>query len=174
PLVLALVAAVAWFVFCARLGRAGERLAFRLPLYLFALVLGVASIVPTTFLIAVEEAVLHLVPNGTPGRDLVFYVLGVGFREELSKLLLFAPLVLVLRMRGTPLDVLVCGALVGLGFALVENLQYFARGDLSTAMARFLTANFLHMAMTAITAHALDDLVRAKEDRSFDASRSFL
>jgi RsiW-degrading membrane proteinase PrsW (M82 family) len=174
PLVLAIVSAAAWIAFCLRLGRAFERPAFRLPLYLAAFGLGIASIVPTTFLITVEEAALHLVPDGTPGRDLVFYVLGVGLREELSKLLLFAPLLLVLRRRGTKLEVLVCGALVGLGFAVVENLEYFARGDLSAAMARFLTANFLHMAMTALTANALDDLVRSKEDRSFDVSRTFL
>jgi RsiW-degrading membrane proteinase PrsW (M82 family) len=174
PLVLAIVSAAAWIAFCLRLGRVFDRPAFRFPIYLAAFVLGIASIFPTTFLITVEEAALHLVPDGTPGRDLVFYVLGVGLREELSKLLLFAPLLLVLRCRGTKLEVLVCGALVGLGFAVVENLDYFARGDLSAAMARFLTANFLHMAMTALTANALDDLVRAKDDRSFDASRTFL
>ena len=55
---------------------------------------------------------------------------------------------------------LVCGAFVGLGFASEENLGYLSDGDLATAMARFLTANFLHMSMTAILAGALDEMVR--------------
>jgi hypothetical protein len=35
-------------------------------------------------------------------------------------------------------------------------------------MARFLTANFLHMAMTALTANALYDFTRAPEAHSFE------
>ncbi len=162
-LVMTGIAALAWGFFCARLGKLGERVRWRLPLYIVAFVLGVLSIVPTVGLIAVEEAKLHLVETGDPMRDLLFFVFGVGLREEASKLLLFAPLLFVLRKSGDKLDVLVCGALVGLGFAAEENLGYLASGDLHTGLGRFLTANFLHMAMTAILAAALDDFVRDRE-----------
>lgn len=174
PLVLAVIAALAWLAFCARLGRIADRPEFRVPIYLSALVLGALSIYPTTILIAVQESAFHLMPTGNAGRDVVFYVLGVGLREELSKVLLFAPLLFFLRKRGTRMDVLVCGALVGLGFALVENLEYFSRGSLSSAIARFLTANFFHMAMTGLTALALDAFVREPEQKSFESSRTFL
>jgi RsiW-degrading membrane proteinase PrsW (M82 family) len=165
------VAALAWGFFCARLGKLGERVRRRLPLYLLAFVLGVLSVVPTVCLIAVEEAKLRLVETGDPMRDLLFFVFGVGLREEASKLLLFLPLLPILRKWGDKLDVLVCGALVGLGFAAEENLGYLASGDLHTGLGRFLTANFLHMAMTAILATALDDFVRNREKHGAEFSR---
>jgi RsiW-degrading membrane proteinase PrsW (M82 family) len=62
--------------------------------------------------------------------------------------------------------------MVGLGFAAEENLNYLARGDLHTGLARFLTANFMHMAMTAILAAALDDFVRDREKHAADFSRA--
>lgn len=173
PLLLAGIAAVAWFWFCARVGQLRARPAVRAPLFLAAFGLGVASIAPTVFLIEWQTAVLHLVPTGEVVRDGAFFVLGVGFREELSKLLLFLPLLPFLRRWGTPVDVVACGALVGLGFAAAENIDYFARGDLTAALGRFLTANFLHMSMTAIAATALERIGK-KPEAFYDFTVAFL
>jgi RsiW-degrading membrane proteinase PrsW (M82 family) len=170
--VMTAVAALAWGFFCARLGQLGERPARRAALYVVAFVLGVASVVPTVCLIAFEEAQLRLVETGDATRDILFFVFGVGLREEASKLLLFLPLLLVLRRWGDKLDVLVSGAVVGLGFAAEENLGYLAGGDLHTGLGRFLTANFMHMAMTAILASALDDFLRDRERYAADFSRT--
>lgn len=171
-LVMTTIAALAWGFFCARLGKLGEKPLRRAIFYVLAFVLGVLSVVPTVCLIAVEEAQLRLVATGDATRDILFYVFGVGLREEASKLLLFLPLLLVLRKWGDKLDVLVCGAMVGLGFAAEENLGYLAGGDLHTGLGRFLTANFLHMAMTAILATALDDFLRDREKYAADFSRT--
>lgn len=160
---MAASAAFGWFFFCLRLGQSGERAKVRVPLYVLAFLLGVVSVAPTCLLIAVEEAKLRLVHTGEPVRDFVFFVFGVGLREEASKLLLFVPLIPLLRRWGTRLDVLVCGAMVGLGFAAEENLNYLANGDLQTALGRFLTANFFHMALTGILASAFDDFLRDTE-----------
>jgi RsiW-degrading membrane proteinase PrsW (M82 family) len=173
-LVMTAVAALAWGFFCARLGKLGDAPLRRAFLYLLAFVLGVLSVIPTVCLIAVEEAQLRLVATGDATRDILFYVFGVGLREEASKLLLFAPLLFILRKWGDRLDVLVCGAMVGLGFAAEENLGYLAGGDLHTGLGRFLTANFMHMAMTAILAAALDDFVRDREKYAADFSRTTL
>lgn len=160
------VAALGWFFFCARLGKLGDRIGFRLPMYVLAFALGILSIAPTIVLIAIEEAALHLVETGDPARDILFFVFGVGLREEASKLLLFLPLLPILRRYGDKLDVLVCGALVGLGFAAEENLNYLAQANLQTGLSRFLTANFFHMALTGTLASALDDsLGRPSTDR---------
>lgn len=156
-LVISAVTALGWAYFCARLGKLGQRARFRLPMYALAFALGVASVFPTVVLIAVEEAKLRLVETGDPARDVLFFVFGVGLREEASKLLLFLPLLPVLRRWGDRLDVLVCGALVGLGFAAEENLSYLAQENLQTGIGRFLTANFFHMALTGTLAAALDD-----------------
>jgi len=160
---MAAVAALGWAFFCARLGKVGQRLRFRLPMYTAAFVLGVLSVVPTVLLIAVEEAQLRLVETGDAARDVLFFVFGVGLREELSKILLFLPLLPILRRKGDKLDVLVCGAMVGLGFAAEENLGYLAQENLSTGLARFLTANFFHMALTGTLASAVDDFVADRE-----------
>lgn len=173
PLVLAVIAGFAWFAFCARLGQMNLRPYFRVPLYLAALALGVLSIAPTDFLIIWQEKVLHLRPNGTIVKDAIFFVMGVGFREELSKLLCFAPLIPILRRWGNGLDVLACGALVGLGFAAAENLQYFAHGDVTAAMGRFLTANFLHMSLTALASAALFRIGKSEEG-FYDFTITFL
>ncbi|MEO6420541.1 MAG: PrsW family glutamic-type intramembrane protease [Polyangiaceae bacterium] len=177
PLLLAIVSGLAWLVFSARLGRIGERPLVRGPLYLAAFALGMISVYPTDVLIAVQESTLHLEHTGEAFHDILYFLFGVGFREELSKLLLFVPLLPIL-LRGfrrgwvTKLDVLVCGTLVGLGFAAVENLLYFEREDLSTAMARFLTANFFHMSMTALTSAALFEFAREPDKHSFEFSKT--
>jgi protease PrsW len=160
---MAAASALGWAFFCARLGKMGQRWRFRLPMYASAFVLGVLSVLPTVFLIAVEEAQLRLVETGDAARDVLFFVFGVGLREELSKILLFLPLLPILRRKGDKLDVLVCGALVGLGFAAEENLGYLAQENLSTGLGRFLTANFFHMALTGTLASAVDDFVSDRE-----------
>lgn len=171
---LAAITALMWGLFCARLGKLGERPLFRGTLYVIAFGLGVLSVVPTLLLITVEEHFLNVRQTGEMVRDAIYFVGGVGFREELCKLLAFAALLPILRRHGTRLDVLACGAMVGLGFAAEENLMYFERGDESTALGRFLTANFMHVSMTAICADALDEWLRSPGDRSFDFSRAFL
>ncbi len=173
-LVMSAIAAFGWAFFCARLGKLGMRVRFRLPMYVAAFALGVASVFPTVLLIAIEEAKLKLVETGDPARDILFYVFGVGLREEASKLLLFLPLLPILRRWGDKLDVLVCGALVGLGFAAEENLNYLAQEDLHTGLGRFLTANFFHMAMTGTLASALDDFVSDRERNAAAFTRTSL
>jgi RsiW-degrading membrane proteinase PrsW (M82 family) len=157
------VSALAWGFFCALFGRIGERPLRRGLFFLAAFVLGIVSIAPTVLLIMIEEAKLRLVETGDAGRDILYFVFGVGLREEASKLLLFAALLPALRKWGDKLDVLVCGALVGLGFAAEENLGYLAGGNLHASLGRFLTANFFHMAMTGTLAAALDDFVTDSE-----------
>ncbi len=173
PLALALVSAIAWFSFCARLGQLRLRPRLRVPLYLAAFGLGMLSIPITHYLIEWQELVLHLRQDGTVVRDAIFFILGVGFREELSKLICFIPLLPLLRAKGTSLDIVTCGALVGLGFASVENINYFTHGDLSAALARFLTANFLHMTMTALIATSFAKLGK-KDDGFFEFTVTFM
>jgi RsiW-degrading membrane proteinase PrsW (M82 family) len=165
------VSALAWGFFCFRLGKFGEHPRRRFFFYVAAFVLGVLSVAPTLFLITIEETKLNLVETGDAARDILFFVFGVGLREEASKLLLFAALLPALRKWGDKLDVLVCGALVGMGFASEENLGYLAGGDLHVGLGRFLTANFFHMALTGTLAAALDDFVTDTERHASDFSR---
>jgi RsiW-degrading membrane proteinase PrsW (M82 family) len=160
---LAALSGLVWFAFCAVVGRIGERPRLRLPLFAAAFALGVASTYLVIALSILEEDVLHFVEKGQAAADVIYYVLGVGLREELSKALFVLPLSFAIVRWGTRRDALACGALVGLGFAVEENVGYFQQG-LSTALARFLTANFLHLSTTGIVAVAIDDALRGHTD----------
>jgi RsiW-degrading membrane proteinase PrsW (M82 family) len=158
---LAGLSGLVWFTFCAIVGRVRERPLRRMTFFAIAFLLGIASTYLVIAIGILEENVLHFTEKGQPAADLIYYVLGVGLREELSKALFVLPLLLVIQRFGTRRDALACGALVGLGFAVEENVGYFQLG-LSTALARFLTANFLHLSTTGIVAVAIDDALRGQ------------
>ena len=162
PLALAGISALMWLLFSMTLGKGKE--ANRWLVYLTAFVLGVLSIVPTDIVIALEDQ-LGFVQKADAAADLVYYVVGVGAREELCKALLFVPLIPWLKKRGSSaLEVLVSGALIGLGFAAVENVNYYLSLEKSVALTRFVTANFFHMALTAVCAKALYDLIALRKE----------
>jgi RsiW-degrading membrane proteinase PrsW (M82 family) len=161
PIALAVVAGSLWFAIAASLGGVAVR-----PRRLW--LLGVISIYPTLLLITVEEKFFNLQFTGEPLADAIYFVFGVGLREELCKFLLFLPLLPLLRKRGSRLEALICGAMVGLGFAAEENINYFHRMDVSTALGRFLTANFLHMALTGLIGLAAYDSDRPRRHDSLD------
>jgi protease PrsW len=165
---LAGLSGLVWFTFCAIVGRVRERPWRRMAFFATAFLLGIASTYLVIAIGILEENVLHFTEKGQPAADLIYYVLGVGLREELSKALFVLPLLVVIRRFGTRRDALACGALVGLGFAVEENVGYFQLG-LSTALARFLTANFLHLSTTGIVAVAIDDAMRGPQG---DAERT--
>ena len=159
-LVFALFAGALWYAVFVRCG-VRERWRWVRPLP--ALLAGIASILPTMVLIHWQEAATGLKENGEFLHDLVFYVTGVGLREETAKLALFALFIPWLLRHRTPGKALLTGAFVGLGFALEENRSYFLMsGVANVAIGRLLTANFFHAALTGLAGHALYELVRTK------------
>jgi RsiW-degrading membrane proteinase PrsW (M82 family) len=161
-LLLAALSGLVWFVICATIGRVGQRPGLRIPLYVAAFVLGIASTYAALAGSILEEDILHFTEKGQT-IDVIYFVFGVGLREELCKALLLLPLVPIVRRWGTRREALACGALVGLGFAAEENLGYFQHG-LSTGLSRFLTANFLHLSTTGLVAVAIDDAMRGTRE----------
>src|SRR5207244_7138900 len=114
-------------------------------LYGLSFVLGILSIYPTLLAVVTEESIFKFKMVNQPLPDAIYFVAGVGLREELAKLLLFLPLLPALLRRGSRIEAMTCGALVGLGFAAEENIGYFSELAPGVALSRFLTANFLHM-----------------------------
>jgi RsiW-degrading membrane proteinase PrsW (M82 family) len=170
---LVAVSGLVWFAMCAGIGRLMRRWRVRVPLYAMAMGLGVASTFVALAVDLVEEGTLGLTEKGLPLADAIYFVVGVALREELAKALLLLPLALLVVRIGERREAFACGALVGLGFAAEENLDYFHMG-LSTALARFLTANVLHVSTTALVALALDDHLRGRESRSGELSRTLM
>ena len=137
PLGLASLSGVLWFLIAGRLGRVSEPVDGRIALYAAAFALGVLSVYPTLMVITLEEVTLNLRQVGEVVPDAIFFVFGVGLREEACKLLLFLPLLPILRRRGSRLEALTCGALVGLGFAAEENVLYFQNFEASVCHGHF-------------------------------------
>ena len=160
PVVLALIAGALRFWISVRLGRIHDGVSGRVFLYASSVVLGILSIYPTILTATIQDE-LGFREVGQFLPDLIFNVFGIGLREEAWKAILFLPLLRVLLRRGSRIEAMTCGALVGLGFAAEENIGYFVHGA-DAALARFLTANFLHMSLTALVALSMFDTVRKR------------
>jgi RsiW-degrading membrane proteinase PrsW (M82 family) len=124
-----------------------------------ALVLGIFSVVPVLMLVMAQHRLSPLHLNGTPFNDLVYYVSGVGLREELAKLLVLLPLLPLLR-NATPAMYFAAASCIGLGFAVEENLNYMAASMGTASLPRFITANFLHIALTGLSGGFLGLAIR--------------
>ena len=151
---LSLFAGAVWFIITTRFARRERDLRW---LYPAALALGWLSASVTLFAVFVQEHIRgfsHEVTDDTL-TQVIYFVAGVALREETLKLLCFLPLVPYLVRRGGEIDALVCAGLVGLGFAVNENIGYVDRGGEFTAWSRFLTANFAHIAWTGVAGLAL-------------------
>jgi RsiW-degrading membrane proteinase PrsW (M82 family) len=153
PLTLSILSAVVWGAILLQAGQIPGLFSVRCLMMIAALVLGIASTLPTLFFSLYHEQTLGLTLDGTMIGGLNFFVLGVGLREEALKLLFFLPLVPLVLTRGKRLEAVVVPAMVGLGFAVWENLQYFAEHDASVAFTRFLTANFFHLSLTGLVGY---------------------
>ena len=97
--------------------------------------------------------VLHFWSNGEIGNDLLFSFLGIGFIEELVKLIPFLILLRFTKIIKRPVDYLLIASAAGLGFAFFENLLYFSKYGLDVIHSRALTASVSHMASSAIVAY---------------------
>ena len=139
-----------------------------------ALTAGVASVWPTLTILAYQEFVQGMTPEAPFPHDLIYYVVGVGLREEGCKLLLFALFLPWLLWRRTPGLALLTGAFVGLGFSLEENIGYYQDFGGSVAWTRFLSANFLHISLTGICAHSLYRMLLTRFARADEFILTFL
>lgn len=115
---------------------------------LIGIPLGVLSTTLTLFAVVWQGEIWGFREDGTPLNDLLYFVSGVGLREEVAKLLCFLPLTPFLYRLRDPKAVLVSASCVGLGFAMQENFGYLGGGGGAGGISRFITANFLHLALT--------------------------
>lgn len=106
--------------------------------------------------------------------NLAYCVLGIGLREELCKLLFFLPLLYFIKDIKEDYKILCYCSLIGLGFAIEENIGYFMRSGQASIMGRFLTANFAHTFMTGFTCYYLVKAVQRGGKSWDDFTTTFL
>lgn len=112
--------------------------------YSAAFVAGLFSIIPALILYN-----LHPLSGALEDYDLLENLLVVGPVEETAKFLTFVVLVSVRKSVKEPLDGMFQAALVGLGFATVENLTY-ARYGLGILLIRCFTGMAGHMTYASL------------------------
>jgi len=120
-----------------------------------ALLAGMIGTTPTLYLVILTEDVFNLSMGENLVQHFAFFTGGVAAREEVCKLLFFAPLLPFLYRRDDELEVLIVASFVGLGFAMEENGNYFMFSAAAAAPGRFLSANFFHIALTGMNGLAL-------------------
>lgn len=120
----------------------------------FAFCLGIFSVTLTLFCIYIQEYVYQFGMGDSIIQGLLYFILGVGLREEFFKAIVILVLVPILIKRNNPIEWLIIPGMVGLGFATEENLNYFL-SDISGVGPRFLTANFLHVGLTALVGESI-------------------
>jgi len=160
PIILTCIAGGVWLILTWQMGQPRGFFSFIIWAPLIAIPLGALSTLPVLFLDAYESEVWGLKHTGLFFQDCWFFLAGVGLREELCKLVAFLPFVPVLLMRKNRLETLLIAGAVGLGFAVEENVSYFRMSTPANAFARFLTANFFHLAATGLIGLSLCDSLR--------------
>ena len=158
--ILTLVGGAAWFaIIVGFIGFSGHRW----WLFLIPVAAGVLSVVPTLLFLILQEDFNGMKETGVFPTDLVYWIAGVGLREEVGKLLLFALFVPFLLKKRSAAHALITAACVGLGFAIEENISYYHRtlelaamglGSLGTEFARYITATCIHMFLSGILGYA--------------------
>lgn len=151
--VTCLIAGLAWMVFLLTVGAAWEWSWRTRVLSLMGLAAGIASGALTLAAVVVmDDAIEHASRQQTTLYHLVYCVAGIGFREELIKLICIAPVLFFMRHEKHEGALLIVASLGGLGFAIEENASYFhsALESSPVVIGRFLTANFLHLALTGL------------------------
>ncbi|MFQ6006483.1 MAG: PrsW family intramembrane metalloprotease [Woeseia sp.] len=79
-----------------------------------------------------------------------YAVLVIGVVEELAKLIPFLLVVLRFRAFGEPIDGIIYASFIALGFATVENVQYFAFLDTAEALARGFAGPLVHIMFASV------------------------
>ena len=117
---------------------------------LWAFLCGCASTIPA---LVGQIFFKHLENPNTLFETAIFAFCVVGVTEELSKYLLLRRFIYSKKDFNEPIDGIVYGVMVGLGFATLENLLYVFNADghgLSTALGRAFTAVPAHAAFGAL------------------------
>ena len=121
----------------------------------FTVLLSAVCVLPVWLLYDTYKFLLGFDLNGNVINDFFYCIFGIGVIEELVK---FIPFLLILRFTNVirePIDYIMYASLSALGFAFVENFQYFDNASINIIHSRALTASIAHMIFSSIAAYGL-------------------
>jgi RsiW-degrading membrane proteinase PrsW (M82 family) len=168
------LAGLVWFVIIAKLGGIQRILELRMLYAGVAVGLGILSAQTTLSVIDWQKSLGILPkPNGEFLNDIIFWISGVGLREETVKMLFIIPLIPFVLRRRNEAEMLLISSCVGLGFAIEENINYLHM-NISATMGRMLMANFAHLAWTGALGLALFRFIRWPKTRCEEFIGTFI
>ncbi len=121
------------------------------------LTLGLGMLMPFVSLVLYDlfEMVLGLRLGDSPGRDLLFCILGIGLIEESVKLLPVLFMIGCTKEVNESIDYLIYASLGALGFSFVENILYFHDASLYIIKERGMLCCVGHMFYTSLVLYGL-------------------
>jgi len=158
PLFVCAFAGCVWLLIIIQAAQPASFFQFRTMGPIIAAALGIAGGVGAVFIGLWQQEMWGLRPTADFFEDLLYFVMGVAPREEAVKLVCVLPLLPLLLVRGSRLEMVTVSAATGLGFALEESLHYIASTGPATGLGRFLTAGLFQIAATGILGLALCEL----------------
>lgn len=81
---------------------------------------------------------------------LIYAIFAIGVIEELAKLIPFLLVIIRFRAFDEPIDGIIYGSFIALGFAAVENIQYVQLMGFGEALARGFAGPVVHMVFASI------------------------
>ncbi|HUD73051.1 MAG TPA: PrsW family intramembrane metalloprotease, partial [Dongiaceae bacterium] len=117
--------------------------------------MGILSGVLATVLYDLSGAYLGLRESGRAMQDLGFFVLGVGLIEETVKAIPVLIAAFLWKKWNESVDILVFAGASALGFACIENVNYFGRIAIGLIVGRSLTAVVMHLCLTTLAVYGL-------------------
>jgi len=133
--------------------------------------MGVLFAFPGILLYDIWELAFRFTLNGRVWNDLLYCVFGIGFIEELVKLIPLGIFLLFTREVNESADLIIYASLGALGFATIENLHYFSESGLKDIVGRALSSVILHMSLSSLAVYGG---LRARYRKSGAALPSFL
>jgi len=115
---------------------------------------------------------LELAQHNLPGL-FAFAVLGIGLIEESAKMLPYLLVVLRFRDFDEPMDGIVYGSFIALGYALVENLHYLQFLTPVEAAARGFAGPLVHIVFASVWAYHLG-IARLRNGNLYAAAARWL
>jgi RsiW-degrading membrane proteinase PrsW (M82 family) len=103
--------------------------------------------------------------NGNFLNDFLYSVFGIGFIEEVAKILPMLIAMMVFRVADEPIDYLIFASASALGFATTENIMYFHAHGSEIMVSRAILSALGHMVDTSTVAYAFVVLKFRKENR---------
>lgn len=93
--------------------------------------------------------------NENMGNDFLYYISAIGFVEELVKIIPFLIILKYTKIVNEPIDYIVYASVIALGFAFVENIEYFNSEGLQIIHGRALVSVFVHFFNTSLIAYGI-------------------